>query len=102
MEIWVKIILIWAVAAVIIHLINRNRYNDYKEIVDNAPSPDTYKKGFKSGANSIKLYYTIVGTFPSSEWINNNSHKKSLDTREKILATLSEEELNGVYESSVS
>lgn len=101
MSTWVQVILIWAVAAVIIHIIHRKRYDEYQELVDNAPSQDTYKNGFKIGANSIKLYYAIVGTFPSSEWINENSHKK-LGTRENILATLSEEELNELYESPIN
>jgi hypothetical protein len=101
MDTWVQIVLIWAVAAVIIHLVHRKRYDDYRETIQSIPAPDSYKTGFKEGANCIKLYYTIVGTFPSTEWIVKNCHKK-LDTREKILATLSEEELNGLHEHTVN
>tara|TARA_R110000824_G_scaffold139300_2_gene304331 strand:+ start:584 stop:877 length:294 start_codon:yes stop_codon:yes gene_type:complete len=62
-------------------------------IRDEESDSEPYQRGFKDGAGGIKLYYAIIGKMPNSQWILHNCMKK-LDTRDKILATLTQEELD--------
>ena len=43
------------------------------------------------------MYYTILERMPSSHWIDSNCTTK-MDSREKILATLTEEERDNLQE----
>ena len=69
------------------------------QIRDEESDTDPYQRGFKDGAMGIKMYYTILEKMPNSEWIVTNCMKK-LDTRAKLLETLTEVEKNAIHESS--
>ena len=68
------------------------------QIRDEESDTDPYQRGFKDGAMGIKMYYTILEKMPNSEWIVTNCMKK-LDTRAKLLETLTEVEKNAIHES---
>ena len=56
---------------------------------------DLYKEGFRDGALATKLYQTILGKLPSSNWIDSNCGN-TLNTREELIATLDEEDTKNV------
>ena len=102
MSIWFLAVLLWIFAGSLITFLTRRRmaqyYIEVLKIRDEASDTDPYRRGFKDGAMGIKMYYTILEKMPDSHWILTNCMKR-LDTREKILETLTEEEKNAIYES---
>tara|TARA_R100000306_G_C4336980_1_gene123248 strand:+ start:280 stop:612 length:333 start_codon:yes stop_codon:yes gene_type:complete len=103
MPLWFIAILIWIVAGSTISFFTRRSMAKYYiqalQIRDEESDTDPYQRGFKDGAMGIKMYYTILEKMPDSHWVLTNCMKK-LDTREKILETLTEAEKNAIYESS--
>jgi len=103
MSTWLLGIFIWCVAGCLISYFTRRSlakyYIEVLNIRDEASNTDLYQRGFKDGAMAIKMYHTILNKMPESQWILKNCMNK-LDTREKILKTLTEEEKNAIYESS--
>ena len=69
------------------------------QLRDEESHTEPYQRGFKDGAMGIKMYHNILQKMPDSNWILTNCMKR-LDTRDKILETLTEEERNAIYESS--
>jgi hypothetical protein len=70
-------------------------YIEALKIRDEASDSDPYQRGFKDGAMGIKLYYAILDEMPNSQWILTNCMKR-LDTREKLLETLDEDQLKSI------
>jgi len=104
MPLWFIAIIMWLIVGSTISFFTRKWLAKYYiralQIRDEESATDPYQRGFKDGAMGIKMYYTIVNKMPNSQWILTNCMNK-LDTREKILATLSEEELNALQKYSV-
>jgi hypothetical protein len=75
-------------------------YIEVLKLRDEASDTDPYQRGFKDGAMGIKMYYTILEKMPDSYWVLTNCMKR-LDTREKLLETLSQEELDALPHTSV-
>jgi len=92
-------ILIWVVTASLITFLTRRimakYYIEALKIRDEASNSSPYQRGFKDGAMGIKMYYTILDEMPNSQWVLTNCMKR-LDTREKLLATLNEDQLKSV------
>ena len=96
MSIWFLGIIIWIFAGTLITFLTRRTmaryYIEVLKIRDEASDSDPYQRGFKDGVMGIKMYYTILEKMPDSHWVLTNCMKR-LDTREKLLETLSQEEL---------
>jgi hypothetical protein len=96
MSIWFLGIVIWVCAGTLITFLTRRTmaryYIEALKIRDEASDSDPYQRGFKDGVMGIKMYYTILEKMPDSHWVLTNCMKR-LDTREKLLETLSQEEL---------
>ena len=95
MALWLQVMIIWVLVAVTVNFLTRRMMAKYyiqsMNLRDEASSSSPYQRGFKDGALGVKMYYTILEKMPSSHWIDTNSTKK-LNTREKLLETLTEEE----------
>ena len=102
MSIWILAVILWVFAGTLITYLTRRSmaryYIEALHIRDEASDSDPYQRGFKDGAMGIKMYYTILEKMPDSQWVLTNCMKR-LDTREKILDTLTEDEKNAIYES---
>ena len=102
MPTWLVIMICWCVMSCIVSYVTRKSMAKYYikalNLRDEESDTEPYQRGFKDGAVGTKLYYTILEEMPNSQWILNNCMKK-LDTREKILATLTQEELNAVQKT---
>ena len=102
MPTWLLAIIVWCLAGCFISYITRRSMARYYiqalKLRDEASNSEPYQRGFKDGAMGTKMYYTILEKMPDSQWVLTNCMKK-LDTREKILETLTEEEKNAIYES---
>ena len=59
---------------------------------------DDYQKWFGAGVTNLKMYYYSTGKIPPIEWLQANM-STVLNTREKLEATLSEEEKKLSYTS---
>ena len=99
MAFWIQLIIIWVVVCTIVNFITRRTmakyYIEALKIRDEEGHTEPYQRGFKDGALGVKMYYTILEKLPSSHWIDANC-EKILDTRDKVLATLTEEERDNV------
>ena len=102
MSSWFLAVILWVFAGTLITFLTRRSmaryYIEALQIRDEASDSEPYQRGFKDGAMGIKMYYTILEKMPDSQWVLTNCMKR-LDTREKILATLTEEEKNAIHES---
>ena len=103
MPLWFITIMLWLIVGSTISFLTRRSMAKYYiqalQIRDEESDTDPYQRGFKDGAMGIKMYYTILEKMPNSEWIVTNCMKK-LDTRAKLLETLTEVEKNAIHESS--
>ena len=101
MAFWIQLIIIWVVVCTVVSFITRRRmakyYIEALKIRDEEGHTEPYQRGFKDGALGVKMYYTILDRMPSSHWIDSNCTTK-MDSREKILATLTEEERDNLQE----
>jgi len=99
MSIWFLGIIIWIFAGTLITFLTRRTmaryYIEVLKIRDEASDSDPYQRGFKDGAMGIKMYYTILEKMPDSHWVLTNCMKR-LDTREKLLETLDEDQLKSI------
>lgn len=104
MPLWFIALMIWIVAGSFISFFTRRWMAKYYiqalHIRDEESDTDPYQRGFKDGATGIKMYHAILDKMPDSKWILTNCMKK-LDTRDKILATLNEEELHALQNPTV-
>jgi len=95
MSIWLLAVILWVFAGTLITFLTRRSmaryYIEALQIRDESSDSEPYQRGFKDGAMGIKMYYTILEKMPDSQWVLTNCMKR-LDTREKILETLTEEE----------
>tara|TARA_R110002020_G_scaffold228763_1_gene439562 strand:+ start:566 stop:862 length:297 start_codon:yes stop_codon:yes gene_type:complete len=94
MALWLKLVILWFIIGTIINFYMRRKLQKYYETVlkDDAY---LYKAGFRDGALATKLYQTILGKLPSSNWIDSNCGN-TLNTREELIATLDEEDTKNV------
>ena len=103
MPTWLIAMIVWCVASVLICYFTRRSmatyYIEALQIRDDQSDTDLYQRGFKDGVMGIKMYHSILEKMPDSQWVLANCMKK-LDTREKILDTLTEEEQNAIYEAA--
>ena len=99
MSVWLLGILIWVCAGTLITFLTRRSmaryYIEVLKVRDEASDSEPYQRGFKDGAMGIKMYFTIVGKMPDSYWVLTNCMKR-LDTREKLLETLDEDQLKSI------
>ena len=99
MSIWFLGIIIWIFAGTLITFLTRRTmaryYIEVLKIRDEASASDPYQRGFKDGVMGIKMYYTILEKMPDSHWVLTNCMKR-LDTREKLLETLDEDQLKSI------
>ena len=99
MPIWFLGIVIWVCAGTLITFLTRRTmakyYIEALKIRDEASDSDPYQRGFKDGVMGIKMYYTILEKMPDSHWVLTNCMKR-LDTREKLLETLDEDQLKSI------
>ena len=99
MSIWFLGIIIWIFAGTLITFLTRRTmaryYIEVLKIRDEASDSDPYQRGFKDGVMGIKMYYTILEKMPDSHWVLTNCMKR-LDTREKLLETLDEDQLKSI------
>jgi len=99
MSIWFLGIIIWIFAGTLITFLTRRTmaryYIEALKIRDEASDSDPYQRGFKDGVMGIKMYYTILEKMPDSHWVLTNCMKR-LDTREKLLETLDEDQLKSI------
>ena len=99
MSIWFLGIIIWIFAGTLITFLTRRTmaryYIEVLKIRDEASDSDPYQRGFKDGVMGIKMYYTILEKMPDSQWVLTNCMKR-LDTREKLLETLDEDQLKSI------
>ena len=99
MSIWFLGIVIWVCAGTLITFLTRRTmaryYIEALKIRDEASDSDPYQRGFKDGVMGIKMYYTILEKMPDSHWVLTNCMKR-LDTREKLLETLDEDQLKSI------
>ena len=102
MPTWLLAIIVWWLAGCIISYITRRSlakyYIEILQIRDEASDTEPYQRGFKDGVMGTKMYHTLLEKMPDSQWVLANCMKK-LDTREKILETLTEGERNAIYKS---
>ena len=98
------VIILWIFAGSLITFLTRRRmaqyYIEVLKLRDEASDTDPYQRGFKDGAMGIKMYYTILEKMPNSHWVLTNCMKR-LDTREKLLETLTQEELDALSQTPV-
>jgi len=103
MPLWFIAIMVWLIVGSTLSFFTRKWMATYYiqalQIRDDESDSTPYQRGFKDGAMAIKMYHTILNHMPETQWITTNCMNK-LDTREKLLATLTEEERNAIYESS--
>ena len=59
-------------------------------------SGEDYIRGFGTGVTNLKMYYYSTGKIPTLEWLDANM-STILNTREKLEATLNEEDKSLVY-----
>ena len=99
MSIWFLGIIIWIFAGTLITFLTRRTmaryYIEVLKIRDEASDSNPYQRGFKDGDMGIKMYYTILEKMPDSQWVLTNCMKR-LDTREKLLETLDEDQLKSI------
>ena len=99
MSIWFLGIIIWIFAGTLITFLTRRTmaryYIEALKMRDEASDSDPYQRGFKDGVMGIKMYYTILEKMPDSHWVLTNCMKR-LDTREKLLETLDEDQLKSI------
>jgi len=105
MPTWLLAIVIWCIAGCTVSYLTRRSmaryYIEVLKIRDEASDTDPYQRGFKDGAMGIKMYYSILEKMPDSHWVLTNCMKR-IDTREKLIDTLTEGEKNAIHESSSS
>ena len=93
MSTFVVLLTTWVLGGLVINfllrLLVRTKLQPYMKISDF----DDYEKGFGTGVTNLKMYYYSTGQIPSIEWLQNNM-QTVLNTREKLEATLREEEKN--------
>ena len=53
-----------------------------------------YLKGYLTGTTNLKMYYYILGTIPSSNWLEENKFKL-LNDRDKLLKTVDDQTKRG-------
>jgi len=99
MSTWLVAIIIWICAGTLITFLTRRSmaryYIEVLKVRDEASDSSPYQRGFKDGAMGVKMYYTMVGKMPDSRWVLTNCMKR-LDTREKIIETLDEDQLKSI------
>ena len=99
MPTWGIVLIVWICAGMAVSFVTRKwmakYYIEALKLRDEASDSDPYQRGFKDGATGTKMYYTILDKMPDSQWVLTNCMKK-LDTRDKLLATLTEEERGGL------
>ena len=104
MSLWFFAVVLWILAGSFITYATRRRmaqyYIEILKLRDEASDTEPYQRGFKDGAMGTKMYYTILEKMPSSHWVLTNCMKR-LDTREKLLETLSQEELDALPQTPV-
>ena len=99
MSIWFLGFIIWIFDGTLITFLTRRTmaryYIEALKMRDEASDSDPYQRGFKDGVMGIKMYYTILEKMPDSHWVLTNCMKR-LDTREKLLETLDEDQLKSI------
>lgn len=104
MSLWFFAVVLWILAGSFITYATRRRmaqyYIEILKLRDEASDTEPYQRGFKDGAMGLKMYYTILEKMPDSHWVLTNCMKR-LDTREKLLETLSQEERDALPYTSV-
>ena len=92
------LLITWILGGLVINflcrLLVRTKLQPYMKISDF----DDYQKGFGAGVTNLKMYYYSTGKIPPIEWLQANM-STVLNTREKLEATLSEEEKKLSYTS---
>lgn len=105
MPTWGIILLAWIFAGMCLSFFTRKWMATYYiqalKLRDEASDTDPYQRGFKDGVMGTKMYHSILEKMPDSQWVLTNCMKK-LDTREKLLDTLTEEEKNDLHEAPSS
>jgi hypothetical protein len=104
MPLWFFAFILWIFAGSLITFLTRRwtaqYYIEALKLRDEASDTDPYQRGFKDGVMGIKMYYTILEKMPDSHWVLTNCMKR-LDTRAKLLETLSQEELDALPQTTV-
>ena len=93
MALWVKLLILWFIIGTIINFYMRRKLQKY--YLKAFDDVHLYREGFKDGASATKLYQTLLGKLPSSNWIDSNCGNK-LSTREELIATLDEDDTKNV------
>ena len=100
MTLFILFIVSWLVTGLLINIgtriLLRTRLQSYAQLHD----VDAYTQGYGTGITNLKMYYYSTGEIPSVDWLQTNM-KKILNTREKLEATLNEEDRSKVYISEL-
>ena len=96
MSTFVMLLLTWLIGGFIINVLCRLLIKSQYH-ANMAPSNlNEYVRGFGTGVTNLKMYYYSTGKIPPIEWLNDNMDAV-LNTREKLEATLNEEDRSLVY-----
>lgn len=89
----------WIFAALVINLFIRLilKTTPRRMIYDSINNPNgtsDYLRGYIAGITNLKMYYYIVGSIPTSNWLDDNKFH-ILNDRPKLIKTLDEDTKRG-------
>ena len=83
LPVWLQVFLAWIILGSILNLVAfRKYYGRFVKEVDR-----DYNQGYKDAEINMRMFYAVVGQFPSTIWVRRSrEYEGSLDTRIKLLA----------------
>ena len=96
MSTFFMLLLTWMIGGFIINVLCRLLIKSQFHGNMNITNMDDYTRGFGTGTTNLKMYYYTTGQMPSLDWLTTNM-EDILNTREKLEATLNEEEKSYIY-----
>ena len=88
--------LAWFIIGIVAYLCGKSIHKAYRnETTGTSSLSSGYLQGYLAGVTNIKMYYYILGSIPSTNWLDANRFK-TLKDREALLKTVDEATKRGV------
>ena len=88
--------LAWFIIGIVAYLCGKSIHKAYRnETTGTSSLSSGYLQGYLAGVTNVKMYYYILGSIPSTNWLDANRFK-TLKDREALLKTVDEATKRGV------
>ena len=88
--------LAWFIIGIVAYLCGKSIHKAYvKDIAGTSSITSGYIQGYLAGVTNVKMYYYIMGSMPSTNWLDANRFK-TLKDRESLLKTIDTATKRGV------